>query len=232
MLGTCQPHLHMTLASKSGETSSATELWATGITYPVLSGDRKNWELSAKVQAAESSQMIRPTEHHLEQRRRSRAHPGPRCFLRDPTVTTHAWLSDSSLNGTCTTPTWTIWLAYDHYLNRLFMTPTVTALYVHDPYMTRVRMAHVVQYRYSSVHDSCLRVHYHTCTAPCLTPISMSAVWLTCTLFVSDSPMHDAYLTLMPMIHVLLACAWLLTELPLRDSLSELTYVCMTLFPT
>ncbi len=48
-------------------------------------GDSKEWELSAKVQTAESDQMSRPTEQQPEQRRRSRAHPGPRCFLRGPT---------------------------------------------------------------------------------------------------------------------------------------------------
>ncbi len=48
-------------------------------------GGSKKWDLSAKVQTAESNQMSRPTEQHLEQRRRSRAHPGPRCFLRGPT---------------------------------------------------------------------------------------------------------------------------------------------------
>ncbi len=42
-------------------------------------GDSKEWELRA-----ESNQVSRPTEQQPEQRRRSRAHPGPRCFLRGP----------------------------------------------------------------------------------------------------------------------------------------------------
>ena len=55
--------------------------------YPVLSGRQQevrtfsescnSWEQPDKIS--------RPTEQHLEPRRRSRAHPGPRCSLRGPT---------------------------------------------------------------------------------------------------------------------------------------------------
>ncbi len=137
-----------------------------------------------------------------------------------------AWLSDSSLHGNCTTPTWlafatsymtrkcmthawlaytvqaTVWTAYSWLLS---------ALHVHDPYMTRVS--------YGTSTRLFTTPYIITLADSCLTPISMPAIWKTClTLFVSDSPMHDAYLAPMSMIHVLLACTWLLTDLTLHDS--------------
>ncbi len=124
----------------------------------------------------------------------------PELPMPTPRWLAYAWLiSDSH-----------VWLISDphvhhHCLHHLFMTSTclIGAWPIYDP----------------GVHGSCLKVpalicsgHLPNLLARLLSDSNLHVCYQT-NLYIIRSPMHDAYVTPMSMVHILLACAWLLTDL-------------------
>ncbi len=135
---------------------------------------------------------------------------------------THLCMAPARLLPDSPMPTPT-WLTYaDSYLTRNLW--PLSEPPIHDsylPYMCMTHiwpgcamcMAHVLQYRYSSVHDSCLTYLHDSCLLcfltnlyctvhySCLTLLCMTPTWLSCRWFMSYSRVHDfclIYLYIIP----------------------------------